>query len=232
MRTLAIMQPYFLPYIGYWQLLHAVDQFVVYDNIQYTKKGWINRNRYLLNGRDETFSISLAKDSYSLDIRDRRIAPAFDRKKLLTRLQQAYCKAPFIKDHFPLFEEIVSYTESNLFLYLLNSIKLICSFLDIKTKIIISSSMDIDHSLKGESKIIAICKHLEDDNYINAIGGQNLYHNEMFSPEDITLSFLKTREIIYSQFANDFFPCLSIADILMFNSKRDIKTMLTEYDLI
>ena len=58
-RTLGIMQPYFLPYIGYWQLLSAVDQFVVYDNIKYTKKGWINRNRFLRDGTDAVFTIPL-----------------------------------------------------------------------------------------------------------------------------------------------------------------------------
>ncbi|RYE71904.1 MAG: hypothetical protein EOO81_04765, partial [Oxalobacteraceae bacterium] len=83
---LAIMQPYFLPYIGYYQLIAAVDTFVVYDDIKYTKKGWINRNRFLLDGRDETFSLPLQAGSDALDIRDRRIAPAFDRSGLLNRV--------------------------------------------------------------------------------------------------------------------------------------------------
>ena len=92
---LAIMQPYFLPYIGYFQLIAAVDQFIVYDNIKYTKKGWINRNRLLQNGTDTVFSIPLSKDSDALDIRERQIAADFRRDKLLKQIAEAYRKAPY-----------------------------------------------------------------------------------------------------------------------------------------
>ncbi|AVC45854.1 wbqC-like family protein (plasmid) [Rhizobium leguminosarum bv. viciae] len=87
---LAIMQPYFFPYIGYFQLIHAVDKFVVYDNIKYTKKGWINRNRILRNGEDYTFSLPIKAASDSLDICDRTLSTEFDRNKLVNQIQGAY----------------------------------------------------------------------------------------------------------------------------------------------
>ena len=83
---LAIMQPYFFPYIGYFQLIKSVDEFVIYDNIQYTKKGWINRNRILVNGTDYLISLPLKKDSDYLNVVDRQLAESWekDRTKLLT----------------------------------------------------------------------------------------------------------------------------------------------------
>lgn len=98
----AIMQPYFFPYIGYWQLINSVDTFVIYDNIQYTKKGWINRNRFLQNGKDCLFSISLKKDSDFLDIRDRIISDDFNRKKMLNQIKCSYQKAPYFDEVSPL----------------------------------------------------------------------------------------------------------------------------------
>lgn len=229
---IGIMQPYFLPYIGYWQLINAVDKYVVYDNIQYTKKGWFNRNRFLQNGKDEIFTVSLAKDSDYLDVRDRKISPVYDRNKLISQLKNAYFKAPFFAKNFPLFEEIINYPEDNLFLYIYNSITKLCQFLDIKTQIIVSSSVPANHSLKAEHKVLSICEALHGDNYINAIGGVELYDKVMFAQQGINLNFIKTRPIKYAQFNNEFVPNLSIVDVLMFNSKEAVQEMLQEYDLI
>src|ERR1700680_880113 len=99
MRT-AIMQPYFFPYIGYFQLIDSVDLFIVYDNIKYTKKGWINRNRILLNGKDVTLSLPLKSDSDFLDIRDRELAADFNREKLVNQLSGAYRRAPYFRQVF------------------------------------------------------------------------------------------------------------------------------------
>ena len=105
---LGIMQPYFLPYIGYWQLLSAVDVFVVYDNIKYTKKGWINRNRFLVNGQPKLFTIPLRKDSDMLDVDRRSLANDFRRDKLIHQLESSYHKAPFFQELFPVIAEIIT----------------------------------------------------------------------------------------------------------------------------
>ena len=88
------MQPYFFPYIGYFQLIASVDLFIVYDNIKYTKKGWINRNRILLNGKAVPFSLPLKSASDSLDLRDRELATDIDRERLVNQLYGAYRRAP------------------------------------------------------------------------------------------------------------------------------------------
>jgi len=226
------MQPYFMPYIGYWQLLGAVDAFVLYDNIQYTKKGWINRNRFLKNGQDWLFTIPLKKDSEYLAVAQRSIADNFDCDKLLNQLAASYRKAPFFARVFPVVSSIIQAGHRNLFEYIHHSIRVTADFLEIKTPLVISSTVAIDHSLRGEQKVLAICKALGATTYINAIGGQELYSPAAFGTEGIALKFIKTTPMAYPQFGGEFVANLSIIDVMMFNSQESIRAMLGHYDLV
>jgi hypothetical protein len=217
MRTVAIMQPYFLPYIGYFQLIAAVDQFVIYDNIKYTKKSWVNRNRFLQNDKDAMFSLPLKRDSDSLDVRERELAIDFDRKKLLRQLKGAYQGAPHFEQTFPLIDKIVRYPEQNLFLFLYNGIVQVCGHLGITTKIIVSSEIAIDHHLQAQDKVLALCETLGATTYMNAIGGVALYSKQVFSQKDIKLVFIKSLPFEYAQYGGTFVPWLSIVDVMMFN---------------
>ncbi|MGB4205606.1 MAG: WbqC family protein [Bacteroidales bacterium] len=232
---LAIMQPYFMPYIGYFQLINTVDKFVVYDNIKFTKKGWINRNRILNGSKDEMFSIPIKKDSDYLDIFERSLASDYleQNKKTLRKIENYYRKAPQFQNVFPLIESVFLYQEhNNLFEFIVNSIQQINNYLEIGTEIIVSSTVNIDHYLKSQAKVIAICQELKASQYINAIGGQDLYKKEDFAIVDIELKFLKTFPIEYKQFNNNFVPWLSIIDILMFNSVDEVNNMLDKFELI
>ena len=233
MKT-AIMQPYFMPYIGYFQLINAVDKFVIYDNIKYTKKGWINRNRILVNGKDQYISLPLKKDSDYLNINERVLSDSWvnERRKLLNKLKASYAKSPFYSSVIILIEDILNHSEKNLFNFIFNSIQKVCYYLDIETPLVKSSSLDIDNSLQGALKVIEICNCLKSNSYLNPIGGINLYNKNEFLRSYIDLSFLKSDEIIYNQFKNNFLPFLSIIDILMFNSKSDIRVFLNKYSLI
>ena len=221
-----------MPYIGYWQLLTAVEAFVVYDNIQYTKKGWINRNRFLQNGKDVLFTIPVKGDSDSLDIVKRSVADDFDPSQLLNRLEGSYRQAPYFHSVFPVISSIVRGEQRNLFDYVSRSIRMTADFLKIKTPIIISSRVPIDHSLRAEAKVLAICAALGATTYVNAIGGQDLYLKPTFAERGVKLEFIKTRPITYPQFGGSFVPNLSIIDVMMFNSIERISAMLGEYDLI
>jgi hypothetical protein len=230
--TLGIMQPYFLPYIGYWQLLAAVDRFVVYDNIQYTKQGWINRNRLLRDGADAWFTLPLKKGSDYLNVADRSLADDFDPQALLKPLASAYRKAPFFTTVFPLIESIVSATPRNLFEYLLNSLRATAAFLEIRTPLIVSSTIDIDHGLKAERRVLALCHALGATRYVNPIGGRELYSARAFADEGVELKFIQSRPIAYPQYDHVFVPSLSIVDVMMFNSKDAVRSMLCAYDLV
>lgn len=230
---LAIMQPYFFPYIGYFQLIAAADNFIIYDNIKYTKKGWINRNRILCDGGASVFSLPLKKDSDYLDVRQRELPANFDSEKLLRQLKQSYKKAPYFEETYALVSSIINYSELNLFNFLHNSIVNICNYLKINTNIIISSSVNIDHSLKSQEKVIELCMSLSAINYINPIGGIELYSQHAFNEKGININFIRSKNIKYKQFSNDFIPWLSIVDVLMFNSTAEvIKIINKDFDLI
>ncbi len=231
--TLAIMQPYFLPYIGYFQLIAAVDVFVLYDNIKYTKKGWINRNRFLKNGQEALFSLPLKQDSDRLDIRERYLSAAFDPSQLLNQWSNAYRKAPFFDEVMPVLENIVQHPEHNLFQFIHHATHRICAYMEIHTPIVISSEVNIDHQLKSQAKVLAICQTIGASRYINAIGGQALYDAAAFSQHGVELRFIQSQMSTYHQFAQAFVPWLSIVDCLMFNSKAALHSMLhNDYELV
>ena len=230
----AIMQPYFLPYIGYFHLINSVDEFVIYDNIQYTKKGWINRNKILVNSSDKIITLPIKKDSDYLDIKERVLANIWEQEKIkmLNLIKSSYKKSPYFNKVYPVISSIFEVPNTNLFEFLLNSLHLLNSYLKIKTKITISSDINIDHSLKSTDKVIAICKEFNTTTYINAIGGQKLYNVKDFKNEGIDLKFIKSSPLTYKQYDNEFIPWLSIIDVLMFNKKQDIIKQLNNYTLI
>jgi hypothetical protein len=227
------MQPYFLPYIGYWQLMNCVGKFVVYDNIEFTKKGWFNRNRILEVDHDRLFTIPIKKDSDFLTVNQRYRSDDSDKEiaRILRIIEINYKKAPYFANAYPIIEACFLFSGKNLFEYIFNSIKVICRYLDINTEIIISSGIIIDHSLKAEKKVLAICKAENTTTYVNAVGGIELYDKEEFRLNGIDLRFIKTENIEYQQFNGGFVPFLSIVDIMMFNSKDEIGKMLERYAL-
>ena len=230
---IGIMQPYFFPYIGYFQLIQAVDQFIVYDNIKYTKKGWINRNRILHNGKDMMFSLPLKSDSDYLNVDERELASDFNRNKLLNQIKAAYRRAPYFPHTFPLCEQVVHFEDENLFRFLHHSIVKTCEHLGITTEVKISSDIAIDHNLKNQEKVIALCNAVGASTYVNAIGGMELYSKETFREKDIELKFIKSKPFEYVQFDDEFVPWLSIIDVMMFNSREETLASITgNYDLM
>lgn len=230
---IGIMQPYFFPYIGYWQLLNAVDKYVIYDDVNYIKGGWINRNRILVNNAPSYFNLPMQGASPNKLInevsvnQDRRII-----NKNLRILMAAYSKAPMFSDVFPVIEKILLCGEGDVASYLTVSIRIICDYLNISTELIVSSDLDKDCNLKGEDKVLEICQILGATDYYNAIGGKGLYSFEKFTEKGIKLHFVQSNEICYKQFDDVFYKDLSIIDILMFNPKKVISKMLNDYMLI
>ncbi|MBO4643363.1 MAG: WbqC family protein [Alphaproteobacteria bacterium] len=230
---IAVMQPYFFPYLGYWQLIHSVDVFVVFDDVNFIKKGWINRNNILLNGRPHLLTLPLKDVSQWKKINEIETAnDAKTQEKILKTIICAYKKAPYFADVFPIIEQTVKGT--GLVSELLEtSLRLVCEYCGTDTKIILSSQTEKDNSLKGQDKIIEICKKLGASDYVNAIGGQHLYSKDVFAANGIDLHFIKMNDgIRYKQFGDDFVPNLSVIDVLMFNDKTQLKKMMQSYSLI
>lgn len=221
------MQPYLFPYLGYWQLIHSVDQFVIFDDVNYINKGYINRNSILLNGKAHRFTLELLDSSQNKKIND--ILVGSNQIKILKTISSAYLKAPFYQQVFPLLEEILLNPEKNLAKFIGNSIQLICAYLGIQSKILYSSEIHGQApNLKSTNRILDLLRILQANEYINAIGGQALYNKSDFLEKNVKLLFIKSEYQTYKQFENDFVPHLSIIDVLMFNNIDQIKTLLSE----
>lgn len=230
---LGIMQPYFFPYLGYWQLMNAVDKYVIYDDVNYIKGGWINRNRILVNGKPAYIIIPLRRASQNklineLDICDDPLA----KRKIMGTLHSSYSKAPYWSEIKPILEEIMECCSGNLAQFLEYQIKIIAQYLGIQTEFFISSQIEKDHQKKGEEKIIEICEVIGADAYINPIGGQALYSPEHFDQAGLQLQFLKCNDVIYRQYSQEFVPNLSIVDVLMFNNAEQVQKMLGAFSLL
>lgn len=233
MKKIGIMQPYFFPYIGYWQLMKAVDEYVIYDDVNYIKNGWINRNNILLNGNKYLITLPLDKASPFQLINQVRITSNDNfKQKILRTIEQAYKKAPYFDNIFPIIQAVIMEKSCLISQALINQFKLVNDYLGIKTKLIVSSDLKKDNELKAQDKVIHICKLLNGTNYINAIGGQELYSKSDFEQEKLKLNFIKAKDISYIQFKNEFVPYLSIIDIMMFNSPEKINEMLDQYELL
>jgi len=227
------MQPYFLPYIGYWQLLNAVDRYVIYDDVNFIRGGWIGRNRILMNGESKLINVQMHNASQNKLIKEIEIlADPIYIKRLLRNIEGCYRKAPYFAQAFPIIENVISYNEMNLAKYLQYAISRICEYLSIDTELIVSSTLCKNNELRGQKKILEICKILDADEYFNAVGGQLLYSREDFDGQGIQLKFIKTGAIRYQQFKNEFVPDLSIIDVMMFNSVEQVKKMLEDYEVL
>lgn len=230
---IAIMQPYFFPYLGYWQLMNIVDKFVIYDDVNYIKRGWINRNRILVEGKPFYIHVPVMKASQNKIINEMEVfVDSSLRKKELKTIELAYKKAPFFDSVYPLIKDIINTEQNRLSEYLIKSLHVIARYLQIETEFLISSQIRKNNNLKAQDKIIDICRVLEADEYYNAIGGLDLYSGKMFNENGIQLFFVNMNEISYKQYNNSFVPNLSILDIMMFNSVEEIHKMLKEYTLV
>jgi hypothetical protein len=230
MKRIAIMQPYLFPYLGYFQVMNAVDTYVVYDDVNFIKGGWINRNSILLQGARKNFCISLAGASPNKMIRDINIVDDF--RIFLEMVRHAYARAPFFASVWDLLRSICSCPDKNLANFAVNSFLQIQDYLKRATPIIMSSKIEKNNDLRSEEKILHLCELLQADMYVNAIGGRALYRTENFSARRVALRFLRSCEISYPQNSAGFVSDLSIIDVLMFNDVRKVNTMLEAYELV
>lgn len=227
---LGIMQPYFMPYIGYFQLMACVDKYVIFDDVNYIKRGWSARNNILINGQKHLFSISVEGGSQNNLYTQVVVIDNF--VKLRKTLEASYKKAPYYKETMQLLDEIFNCEDRHFNYFMLNSYQVIFNYLNIKTEFLLSSELSNNKKLRGKDKILDICKLLGAREYYNAIGGQELYENADFENNGIHLHFLKTDSITYKQYANEFVSNLSIIDVLMFNSPAEVRHLLIQYSLI
>lgn len=227
---LAVMQPYLFPYLGYFQLIRAVDTFVIYDDVNFINRGWINRNNILAQGKAHLFTLELEGASQNKFINE--IAVVGNPEKLLKTIRQSYSKAPHFAVVFPLIEDILNQQDKHLARFLGYQLRQLCDYLGLHPKWHASSTLKKENGLRGQDKVLAICEELGATHYINVPGGKSLYDREAFASRGMRLSFIQPKAVSYRQFGNEFVPNLSIIDVMMFNDKEQCARLLEEYELV
>lgn len=231
----ALMQPYFLPYIGYFQLIHAVDEFIVFDNAQYIRRGWMNRNRILNAHKESNFiNVPVQKAPRETKIKDIVINNELDWKINIFQQLYYYQKAPFYAFVSDFLDECLSINTSSLSQFNTNLLKKMCNLLEIDTKItILSENLPIISMANAADEWgVEVCKALNATTYINAIGGIEFYDQQKYIENGIGIQFIKPVLKPYKQFNSIFIPGLSIIDVMMFNHTHEIKAMLELHELI
>jgi hypothetical protein len=250
---LGMNQPYFFPYLGFYQLIAAVDRFVIYDNLNYTQYGWINRNRFLVVGGEPTyFNARTEGSSPNKRIREVKLSSKTNwRRKLLNTFLLNYRKSPFFAETYDLIEGIVRHETESLSELATRSITKVCEHLRITTDIVENPIFDeLEISLQTENfsrvfptiqlprperkvfRVIAVCHMMNVTEFVNAIGGQALYDKADFQANGIDLHFLKSRDEPYQQTTRQYYPGLSILDVLMNCGKEGTIKRLSNYDLV
>lgn len=231
---LAIMQPYFFPYLGYWQLMSTVDKFVIYNDVNYIKGGWINRNRILINQKPSYITIPLIKASQNKKILEISIQNNNQWKvKMLKSISNAYRQSTFFDSVYPLIEDIINYDTDSLSGYLSNQLRSIAYFMGIDTEISYSYNNYDNTNLKGQERIVDICQQVDASHYYNLAGGVSLYDKNIFKNKEIDLLFIEMHDgARYKQHSDNFIPYLSIIDLLMEVEQTKLSKYLNNYNLI
>lgn len=219
-RRLAIMQPYLFPYVGYFQLVAAVDRFIFYDDVNFMKGGWVNRNRLLLSGGVQWFTFPLSGASSHSKINEIQVQQGdVWRRKLLSSVRQSYGKAKYFAQAYALLEDVVMSGEASMSSLAQRSIVSVASYLGIETKFVSSTGRYRNEGLHGTERVLDICKKEAATEYHNLPGGERLYLEEQFASAGISLFFVRPNLASYIQFSSPFVPALSMLDVLMFNDR-------------
>jgi hypothetical protein len=232
-RTITMMQPYLFPYLNYFQLIAAADVFVLGDDLQYIKSGWINRNRILEHNDARMITFPLKRDSFDLAINQRQLSDTFgdESKRLINLLKHHYSRAPCFSLVMPLLERLISFPERNLALYIEHAIRGLCTYLDIGTRVVRASDLNLPRVLDKQDRVIQTAKLFDATLYINPMGGMALYDQDYFSRHGLALRFMRMDEISYPQYRSPFVSNLSIIDVMMFNDVERIQALLGCYSL-
>ena len=228
----AVMQPYFLPYIGYFQLMAAADVFVVLDDVAFINRGWVNRNRLLLDGEARLFTVPLIGASQNRRICELQIAaePRW-RERLLATVDHAYRRAPQYRPVRALLERVLMAGHAGLAELLLASLREVATLLALDTEIRPTSRAYGNDTLKGQDRILDICRREGATLYLNAPGGSTLYEAAAFDAAGLELRFVQPQPIAYPQLGAPHVPWLSILDVLMFNDVAAVRELLRRAEL-
>lgn len=233
-KKVAIMQPYLFPYLGYFQLVHAADYFVFYDDVAFIRRGWINRNRMLCNGRDQLFTVPVIKSSLESEIKNVSCEiTKIWRDKFFKNIEYNYKKCPHFSDVMAVIEDVMGLGVQPISELAESSIKSVCQYLGIEKRFLNSSVFSPEtKGINRTDRLCIITKKLGLSQYLNSSGGKTLYTKEEFKRQGVKLYFIESEPIQYKQHGSKgYIPNLSIIDVLMNNDIQNTTKLLKKYHL-
>lgn len=233
-KTVAVMQPYLFPYLGYFQLIRESDVFVFYDDVDFITRGWINRNKILINDEEDIFTIPCSNASQNEKIEDVLISNHWRPDKIIKKIRLTYANADQFDAALPIVETVVKEHGDQISVLAENSVLQVAEYLNLDVDFYRSSDLPVDQSLGRAERLIELTKHFGASNYVNMEGGQNLYEKPNFANQGVALHFLSASLPEYEQYTAEddtFYPGLSIIDVMMNVEKRQIIDMVSEYNL-
>ena len=229
------MQPYIFPYIGYFNLLNSCDVFVLYDDVNFIKRGWINRNRVLSSNNEVMFSVPLANQSQNLAINEVALAN-YERFKVkfLRTIEHCYSKAIHFEVGFNYVTEVLNKEFITISELASCSVEVAKERLNLQCEILTSSKRFADtKGMERSRRLINMAKILGCTRYVNSVNGSFLYDRNEFSKNGIELNFIKPTLLPYRQYnAKEFHAGLSIIDLMMNLSVEEIRTHLDSFELV
>lgn len=231
-KTVAVMQPYLFPYLGYFQLIAVADLFVFYDDVDFITQGWINRNRILINDKPSYFTVPCRNVSQNRKIKEVIISNNWRRDKILKKISLTYANSSEFDAFFPVIKKVIEDSGQYISTLAQDSVIEVASYLDMDVDFHCSSDLPVPESIGRAERLIEITKHFGAKTYINMEGGKALYDKSYFASKGVALQFLEPSLLPYQQFnAEVFEPGLSIIDVIMNVPKSEVRTMLQEFQL-
>lgn len=230
-KKIAIYQPYFFPYLGYWQLLDAADVFIVGDSFQYIMRGFINRNTILLNHAPHRFTMSVRGGSPQKRISEVEVIDDF--RKLRKTLRHAYGNAKHYSEAMDLIEHILCFPDRRLARFLGHQIATVAEYMGLGTEIVYMSELsDLGETSSREQRLCGWVKQVRGNCIVNPTGSKSLYSPSDFTRRGVTLAVLEPHQVSYPQNTRNFIPNLSLIDALMHCSKAQLASLVRSYDII
>lgn len=232
-KSVAIMQPYFFPYIGYFHLIQSVDLFISFDDVNFIKKGWINKNQILAKDIAHPIALPIKQLSQNKKINESFIfEPAESKSSILRMINDSYRKkAPFFEENIQLIQDLLLLEDDNIAVYNSKILRGLAEYLNIETQFKYSSEIPHNKELKGPEKIIELVKSVGSTSYVNAVGGKDLYDKTEFNKQGIELKFIQSSPVVYDQKQSSFVPYLSIIDVLMFTGRAKTIELIQQFSL-
>jgi len=231
---LAIMQPYFLPYIGYISLVKHTDRFVLFDTVQFIRHGWIERNRVLKDSGWQYIKVPLQKHSLNTKIQEIKINNVENwRDKIFAQLQYYKRIAPYYAETIEVIKKGMAEKTDSITKLNYCMLQSVCKYLHISFNCSIFSEMDINIEAANEPDewALNICKAMGYDEYWNPPNGKSFFDPAKYVKAGIKLVFLEQVLSVYPQGKGraNFEPGLSIVDVMMFNPVEAVNAMLDDY---